>query len=132
MIGLINNLILLRQPNDNLAPNFNSPIEWGVATIWLRFEEDKNKLFEQRLRLISPDTTVTELPIAFLNFDASTNMRMLSNIAKATGFPVGQPGIVTLATDLREAGNEQAWETVAEYPIEVIHQLQEGRSVDTS
>lgn len=121
LINLISSVTILR-PDDQIIPSdANMPFDWGGAAVWLRLDEDAGKAFEQNNQLVSPDGNITDLGVSVFRLDA----RLVSNVLKAQGFPIGQAGTVTLKVNLREVGKEQEWKTFAEYPIEVIHQTTE-------
>ena len=130
LINLINTLTILKQPDQNISPDANSPIEWGVVTAWLRLNGEEGKTFLQHHLLISPDGRTAEGGETNFSFDPNIDSRIMTTVIKANGFPVGQTGIVTLRVELREEGNEQ-WETIADYPIEIRHQIQEGNLLGT-
>jgi len=128
LINLVNTLTLLLDSAQDIPPDANSPIEWSVVTAWLRLDGDEGKTFLQRQLLISPDGKTVEAGAASFTFDPAIDSRIMTTVVKANSFPVGQSGIVTVKVDLREERNEQ-WETIANYPIEIKHQIQEGGPV---
>ena len=125
MINLISSVTIQRQPDQAIPTDANTFFEWGAASVWLRLDGDEGKTFEQHNQLISPDGNITDLG----KVDFSMDGKLMSNIMKAQGFPIGQVGIVTFRVELRETTEEQEWETFAEYPLEVVHQLQEEEPV---
>jgi len=128
LISLVNNLTLLVQVDQVIAPDMNSPIEWAVVTAWLRHEEDIGKAFVQRHLLITPDGNTVEHLAAQFNFDATTEAKIKTAVTKAVGFPIGQVGEVKLRVELQEVGSER-WTAFADYPIQVTHQVQEGGAI---
>lgn len=128
LINLLSSVAVLRPDDQVIPPDANMPFDWGAVAVWLRLDEDEGKTFEQQSQLISPDGNVTDLGIAVFMSDA----RIVSNVLKAQGFPIGQAGTLTLRVNLRETGEEQEWETVAEYPIEVVHRIQEEAAIVAS
>ena len=131
IISLVNNFTVPVPSNHVATPNMNSPIEWAVVTAWLRHDEDQDKSFEQRHFLIAPDGSSIEQHIATLTFDLASDSRILTGVTKGYGFPVGQAGEVKLRVELREVGSED-WVTIAEYPINITHQVQEGDAIVSS
>lgn len=125
LINLINNLTINQQTDQTIQPDVRGSFEWGVVTAWLRVDEDEGKTFDQRQTVTTPDGETTDQAETNFTFDNNSESRILTSIAKVTGFPIGQAGIVTVTVDLRESGRESEWEMVAEYPVEVFHQLQE-------
>jgi len=121
LINLLSSVTILRPDDQVIPPDANLTFEWGGAAVWLRLDEDAGKNFEQHNQLVSPDGSITDLGVSVFKLDT----RLVSNVLKAQGFPIGQPGTVTLKVNLREVGKEQEWKNCAEYPIEVIYQTQE-------
>ena len=126
LINLVSSVTIQRQPDQVVPLDANSPFDWAAAAVWLRLDGDEGKTFEQRSELVSPNGDTIELGKSIF----SMNTKLVSNTLRAQGFPIGQVGIVTLKVDLRKTG-EQGWTTFAEYPLEVIHQIQEEEPIVT-
>jgi len=122
LIRLINNLTVNLQPSQVVAPDMTMPFEWNVVTAWMRLSGDEGKTFEQRQELITPSGETLEGGKTSLIFNSSPDARILTTLAKANIFPIGEAGIVILRIGLRETG-KQDWEMIAEYPIEVIYNI---------
>lgn len=128
MFSLVNNFTVALPANQPIAPDSKSPVEWAVVTAWLRHEEDEGKSYEQRHLLIAPDESSTEHDVATFTFDLAADSRILTGVTKAFGFPVGQAGEVILRVELRKVGSAE-WVTIAEYPVQITHQIQEGDAI---
>ena len=121
LIGIMHGFTVHRQedtPEEAMPPNAVIPMKWAVGTVWLRSPDDGEKTFEQRLEIISPNNTRFETDIVqpFKMTHRTHHIAMSTN-----SFPVGVPGEYKVVISLREVGGE--WKMVAEYPIEVLHDL---------
>lgn len=131
MISLVNNFTVQVLAEQVIALDANSPLEWAVVTAWLRHREDEGKSYEQRNLLVAPDESSTEHNVATFKFDLAADSRILTGVTKGFGFPIGKTGEVKLKVELREVGSVD-WIAIAEYPISIVHQLQEGDSLGAS
>lgn len=103
------------------GPNFpriaNLPIRWHIFTLWSHVPEDARKLFQQRTQLVLPDgQSKIEQTIEF-RMVASTQR----NVVGMFGFPVLPPGQYPLRLSLRESGQIDGWNDVAEFPVSITH-----------
>lgn len=103
-----------------LPPDATTPTLWHVVTYWNRTEEVQGvKAFEQRVDLIRPDgENIGSIP---QDFEVSNEFMNFRNITQIHGFPIGLAGIIRVKLSLREAGENNEWREVAEFPIKITH-----------
>lgn len=91
---------------------------WGGAAIWLRIPEDDGKTYEQRVTIVSPsgkEVGGTSYTFSLLN-------RTQQNIISGNQFPSAEAGEYDIQLWLREVGEENEWQRITSYPIEIQHQ----------
>lgn len=101
----------------NLPLIANLPIRWQMFTLWRQVPEDRGKIYQQRTHLVLPDGQ--------FKVDSTMEFRVVAptqrNVVGIFGFPVLPPGQYPLRLSLREAGQLDGWENVAEFPLTITH-----------
>lgn len=113
LIGLFDH-VNLQLPADEIVPSEAvAALEWHVFIWWLSTPDEREKVFEQKLTLISPDGQEFLSEVTELRFVEAKHR----TVAIYPGFPVHLPGAYSLKLSVREL--EQDWLDVAEYSIEL-------------
>ncbi len=116
LVSILEGLTTLAAPP--LPEDAQAPIRWSIVTVWLHTPEDEGKAYEQLTQVVLPDGNVTAP--ATLPFQMTS--RTHRNRVAVFGFPISQPGECMVRLSLREVGDGNEWQVVAEYPIMVAHQ----------
>jgi len=117
LISLLNGLSVAIAPGTQIPANAQIPLRWSVVTLWQREPRDEGKSYEQRAQLILPNSEISfSIPAEF-----QLSKPLQRNVVKVTGFPVSQAGQCVLKLSLREAGSDNQWREIADYPIQIEH-----------
>ena len=84
----------------DIPKNAVTPREWAIYASWEREEGDENKSYAQWLQILWPDGNEFErqaLPFTFTK-------RYQQNRINIKGFPIGQPGLLTVNLWLESEG----------------------------
>ena len=94
-------------------------MHWDILALWLREPGDEGQTYEQRTSLKPPGSQP--------EIEAVVEFEMLQHrqnvIANVTGFPVGVPGEAVVVLSYRRSGPGNEWQEVAQYPVQVTHQI---------
>ena len=91
------------------------PLTWHVLSFWERLAGEENRHFEQLVELSLPDGKVAFGGSMTLDFKPeSKRFRAVSSII---GFPVSSAGVYLLKLSVREIGQDNAWQPIADYNI---------------
>ncbi len=120
LIAVIESVRAQIPPSEPIPSRAVAPIQWSAVSSWLGLPEDAGKRFEQRVQLITPDQM--EAISAVVPFEMT--MRTHHVMTSINAFPVSQTGELILRLQIHEVGESHEWETVAEYPILVVHAVQ--------
>jgi hypothetical protein len=102
---------------DPIADNAQIPLNWAIVSLWLRELGEEDKSFEQRTEVILPNgDSVLNAVISFQPIQLYHR-----NTVTVFGYPIAQSGKHTLRLSIRESGESNPWEVVAEFPILVEH-----------
>lgn len=93
------------------------PKPWVVVSSWRRTPEDIDKKHEQLIQIILPDGQEALRAVSSLDM-TTRDYRIIANI---DGFVIGHPGDHIVRLSLREAGEANIWEPIAEYPLAITH-----------
>ena len=93
------------------------PVRWAVAAMWFREPGDEGKAFEQRVEVVLPDGSIGATAILPFALPRRTH----HGTVRGDLFPVGQAGEYLFRLALREAGTDDEWQIITEYPFEVLH-----------
>ncbi len=103
-------------PSEKGIPkNAVTPKEWAVYTTWVQEDGDENKSYIQWLQIQWPDGSEFEkypLPFVF-------KKRRQQNRVNIVGFPIGQPGLLTIKMWLESDGAKVT--EVYSHTLEITH-----------
>lgn len=103
-----------------IPPGAGAFAHFAIFSQWQRLPADANKIFEQRLSL----SIGNENPV----FDAIAEFQMTERlhrlVANVPVMPVLHPGEYSLKLFIREKGQQNWGNPVADYPLEIIHVAQ--------
>lgn len=110
-----------------LSKEAGAPLNWNVLSLWDRADEERTS-FAARVRLILPSGRIAVESISEHNFENFTKryQRVIGNVQ---GFPIGEPGELSLILGIRLDG-EAGFSDIATYPIRLKYQEAEvGKAV---
>ena len=108
------------EPKQEIGSDTALQFLWEIMNLWHKDEpEDSNKEFEQRIEFLRPDNNVLFTIITKFEADDTNATYRITN--KIGAFPVGMPGVVKLNLSIREADDENEWQEIVAYPINVTH-----------
>lgn len=90
------------------------PFRWYVYALYHSEEGDMGKQFEQRIELNLNDQIYLQGIMPFQFQPDKPNMRIVMQVG---GFPMMPAGEASLKLFLREAGEGNEWEEIANYPL---------------
>jgi hypothetical protein len=90
---------------------------WYAVAFWEAQAGDGDREFEQRVTLTDPEGRIA----ADVRTKFKMSKRFHRTVGAVRGFPVAVPGDCQLRLGLREAGTEEDWTEVADYPLTLIH-----------
>jgi len=111
----------------NVAPDLPAdalaPIKWDVLTLWRRDENLPDDAtfqeFEERTEVLRPDGVVAAGGTT--SFRVSNAHLMYRSVVPLPVFPIGQPGLVWVQSQLRQRNPDTEWKEVARFPLLVLH-----------
>lgn len=121
--SLINVLEHVQVPVDNrdIPENAGVPFNWTVLALWHReIEMDEPVLYDVKFELVSPNGKAAIS--GNVNFVVSNEHLNFRNTFIFPVFPLTEPGIHKALLSYKRS-DEEVWEQVGEYPIQLIHNL---------
>lgn len=126
LISIISGVVVNMPPHDEANPlpeNIAVPMQWAAVSVWLRLAEDENRLFEQQVNILGPGRHIFQSD-AVVQFSMTERTHQI--YVAASAFPFREAGEYALILSIRERDQNQEWRQVAEYPIEMRHNVQEA------
>lgn len=109
---------VLDSPTETLPEGAAIPFNWAIFTLWKPTDEERGRRFQQMVHLIAPSgEAVLEAPA---EFEFEPDKRTHRVMSRVMGFPILPAGEYNLKLSLREAGQENVWREITEYPILII------------
>ncbi len=118
LMTIINGLKLPAQVEQPVSSDAATSFGWGAVAQWRQVPEDAGKTYEQRIQIIRPDGTGSGDSVILFAFLENIH----TNAIRGDSFPVGPSGEYTVRLSVREVGDQNEWEDVANWPIDVIHE----------
>ncbi len=105
---------------------FSSPLH--VLASWAREGNDTARIFEQRLRIMSPsgDTAIER----FVRFQFTDDATGHYTIARIDAFPVHEAGTYDIEISLRIADSDDAWQLCNSHPFRISHDGASEQALD--
>jgi hypothetical protein len=117
MIAILSGFKVQVPKDEEIPPDALIAVPWGIVTIWLRKPEDEGKNYEQRIEVILPSGQVHGGIVQSF----SMTLRTHQVTTKGESFPMGSPGEYLFRLSLRDVGEENEWQIVSDYPVEIQH-----------
>jgi len=121
IVGILENVNLGGVLDQAMPENAGMPMSWSAVALWNRPRSiDDDVQYEARVELIAPNGQVALG--AILQFAVSNEFTNFRNTFNFPVIPVGQAGFHNLILSYKRQDSEE-WQIAAEYPINVIHEL---------
>jgi hypothetical protein len=95
------------------------PMRWSIFTLWQKEAEDETKIFEQRLRLVSPSVRIGIVATQEIKMTVETHR----TIAYIGTVPVGENGKWEVQVFIYLKGEPTPPTPLATYPLEICFQI---------
>lgn len=99
------------------------PIKWAAFALWRRVSDDADKEFTQTCELVMPSG---QKSVVMKPLDFRMTKGFQRNTMNVVNFPVHEAGEYNLRLFLKEKGASGDPVLVAEYPILVTHDIEDG------
>jgi hypothetical protein len=106
---------------ENLPEDALAPLKWSIFTLWRSDKKEEGKVFEQRIEIVSPSGKVTGDHVTpFELQEGKLNHKVRFDV---NGFRIGEAGDWIVRLSLREVDSGNKWQHLADYPINVKHEV---------
>jgi hypothetical protein len=117
LISLLDTVRVEIPEGEALPFNMAIPFKWSGFALWHRQAEEEQKRFEQRLELLLPNGELA----AYLEQTFQMPKERHRVFGVFDKLIVEQEGECLVKLLLREAGSEEEWQEISEYPITIEH-----------
>lgn len=113
LINIIQGMELGLGASATLGEGLVVPVPWTAAALWQRHSDEVDKVFEQKVEVVSPDSMRVEVGSLEFTFTQGIH-RTLQN---AQGFLISGEGEYNVVLSIREKADTKRWQRAASFPV---------------